>query len=93
MSKLTPQELRQVDATIKAVAQAQSSRFFKADHNTTARSDFVFLAIGAEVAVALHDAGHSMRRIFGEIDPTSLILEQMLADGYIIGESLVPMND
>lgn len=91
--RLTSEQLRQIDEIIRAVAEAQSQRFFKADHNTVERSDIVFLAIGAEIAVALHDAGYSQAQIFNEVDPTNQILEQMLKDGYILGESTQPLHD
>lgn len=93
MGKLKTAQLIQIDKIIQAVAEAHSKRCFKPERNVVERSDFVRLLIGAEVALALNDAGYSMQQIFTEIDPEYQILKQMMEDGYIMGESTQPLSD
>jgi hypothetical protein len=88
MARYKAADLSRIGNTIRSVAQAQSSRFFKSDHNNVQRSAFVFVCIQAEIYVALYDAGVSQSRITsGEIDPTDDILRVMEKDGYVLDDA------
>jgi hypothetical protein len=88
--KLAKDELKQVDDTIKAVAHAESLRYYSTEHNSMERSLLVAATIAMAVDVALIDLYVSrgltpleaLEKIMTEITTDDIILGVMREDGY-----------
>jgi hypothetical protein len=75
-------DLNQIGQTIQAVIALHSIRLFKSDLNTPARSAITFITIRALVNQALADSDLPIDFILVDVDPSDLIKEQMVKDGY-----------
>ncbi len=85
MAKYKAADLSRIGNTIRAVAQAESVRYFKAEANYAERSAFVSVVITATIFVALIDGGVAAQRLLdGEIDPTEDVMEAMGKAGYVL---------
>lgn len=85
--KFTSQDqITQIGQTIRAVAQAEAKRFFKAGRNDEPRTYLVYSAIREQVFLALYDLGLTDEQL-GGVEPHEDILRAMLATGYTIPPS------
>lgn len=76
------EQAKVIGDTIRSVAKAQAERYYKSEHNTTERASLVFIAIEAQVRVALLDAGIPFEVCARYIDPTDEIEAAMAAVGF-----------
>jgi hypothetical protein len=83
MTTLTQKQFQRIGTTIRNVISAESDRYFKSEVNTKQRSRYVARQIDAAVRLALLDAGVPP----DTIDPTGIIRQQMVEDGYIVSDA------
>jgi hypothetical protein len=83
MTTLTQAQFQRIGNTIRSVVSAESDRYFKSEVNTEQRSKYVARQIYAAVRLALLDANVPM----DTIDPTEIIRERMVEDGYIVSDA------
>lgn len=74
--------IEEIEQAIRAVAAAESQRYFKSEVNTPGRSSYVVMVILSEIALALFDLGLDFEQVQDEADPTGTVLAQMMQDGY-----------
>jgi hypothetical protein len=85
---LSQERLNSIGDTIRAVAAAESGRYFKTENNTYERSKFVYHRIKSAINLALLDLGTTQHMVYLEIDTTDAVLAQMVKDGYVIPASV-----
>jgi hypothetical protein len=89
----TNREFDLIGPTIRFISSAESPKLFQRAVNTQERASAVFNLIRYRVIIALMDAGISYEQVMNDIDPTEIIVRQMLKDGYDISQSTIKLID